>query len=62
MAGSGEPFAISGEAVTLIPGVQQRVWGPPAVLNFFLGGLGAGFYAVAMATGGSAAGDRKSVV
>jgi DMSO reductase anchor subunit len=34
-------------AVELIPPVRQRLWGVPAVLNFVLGGLGAGFYAVA---------------
>jgi DMSO reductase anchor subunit len=33
--------------VELIPHVTQRVWGVPAVLNFVLGGLGAGFYAAA---------------
>lgn len=34
--------------VELIPAVPQRVWGVPAVLNFALGGLGAGFYAAAV--------------
>lgn len=32
----------------LIPAVAQRVWGVPAVLNFALGGLGAGFYVAAV--------------
>ena len=35
------------DAFELIPGTPQRVWGVPAVLNFALGGLGAGFYAAA---------------
>jgi DMSO reductase anchor subunit len=33
--------------VELLPPRRQALWGWPAVLNFFLGGLGAGFYAVA---------------
>lgn len=33
--------------VELIPPIRQRLWGVPAVLNFTLGGLGAGFYAAA---------------
>lgn len=56
MARSGEPRATPGEMATLIPGVRQRVWGWPAVLNFVLGGLGAGLYAVAAVTAGSAPG------
>lgn len=56
MARSGEPLAISGGEVTLIAGVRQRVWRLPAVLNFALGGLGAGFYAAAAVTGGVALG------
>lgn len=35
--------------VTLIPAERQRLWGWPAVLNFALGGLGAGVYLVAVA-------------
>ena len=35
--------------VALIPATPQRLWGPPAVANFALGGLGAGFYLVAVA-------------
>ncbi len=33
--------------VELIPAEPQRLWGPPAVANFFLGGLGAGLYIAA---------------
>ena len=39
-------------AVELIPATRQRVWRVPAVLNFTLGGLGAGFYAAATAAAG----------
>lgn len=38
--------------VELIPATRQRVWGVPAVLNFALGGLGAGFYAAAALSAG----------
>ena len=38
--------------VELIPATRQRVWGIPAVLNFALGGLGAGFYAAAALAAG----------
>jgi DMSO reductase anchor subunit len=44
--------------LALIPGTPQTLWGLPAVLNFTLGGLGAGFYvaaALADALGGAAA-------
>lgn len=34
-------------SVDVIPAQRQRLWGWPAVLNFVLGGLGAGFYVVA---------------
>src|SRR5262245_57845524 len=34
--------------VELIPATPQRLWGAPAVANFALGGLGAGFYATAV--------------
>jgi DMSO reductase anchor subunit len=34
--------------VELMPAESQRLWGPPAVINFCLGGLGAGLYATAM--------------
>lgn len=37
------------QPVELIPGQQQSLWGWPAVVNFALGGLGAGFYVVAVA-------------
>jgi DMSO reductase anchor subunit len=40
------------EPVELIPAVRQRVWGMPAVLNFALGGLGAGFYVAAALSAG----------
>jgi DMSO reductase anchor subunit len=36
----------------LIPATRQRLWGPPAVANFVLGGLGAGFYLAAALAGG----------
>ena len=38
----------------LLPPVQQALWGMPAVINFALGGLGAGLYAVAAVTAGFA--------
>jgi formate-dependent nitrite reductase membrane component NrfD len=38
--------------VELIPAQRQVLWGWPAVLNFALGGLGAGLYAVAVAAAG----------
>ncbi len=34
--------------VELIPADPQRLWGPPAVINFYLGGLGAGLYAASV--------------
>lgn len=34
--------------VELIPAEPQRLWGPPAVINFCLGGLGAGLYIAAV--------------
>lgn len=40
------------QPVELIPGQQQSLWGWPAVVNFALGGLGAGFYVVAVAASG----------
>jgi DMSO reductase anchor subunit len=40
------------DRVELIPATRQRVWGIPAVLNFALGGLGAGFYATAALAAG----------
>jgi DMSO reductase anchor subunit len=36
----------------LIPATPQRLWGPLAVANFVLGGLGAGFYLAAALGGG----------
>ncbi len=38
--------------VELIPCSQQTLWGWPAVANFVLGGLGAGFYVVAVVAAG----------
>jgi DMSO reductase anchor subunit len=38
--------------VELMPAVRQSLWRWPAVLNFFLGGLGAGFYVVSALAGG----------
>jgi DMSO reductase anchor subunit len=38
--------------VELIPPQRQALWGWPAVLNFFLGGAGAGAYVVAALAGG----------
>lgn len=36
----------------LIPPVRQALWGAPAVANFALGGLGAGFYSAAVLAAG----------
>lgn len=41
------------EPVALIPPAQQTLWRWPAVLNFCLGGLGAGFYVVAAVAAGA---------
>lgn len=41
------PTRVTSPPVTLIPAQRQTLWRLPAVLNFALGGLGAGFYAVA---------------
>ena len=38
--------------VELIPPQRQRLWGWPAVMNFVLGGLGAGWYAIALLAAG----------
>ena len=46
------------ERIDLLPARPQTLWGWPAVANFFLGGLGAGFYVVsafAEGTGGPSA-------
>ncbi len=40
--------AMSASRVELIPPQHQTLWGWPAVLNFALGGLGAGWYIVAV--------------
>jgi anaerobic dimethyl sulfoxide reductase subunit C (anchor subunit) len=43
--------------IELIPAAPQAVWGVPAVVNFTLGGLGAGFYVgAALAAAGGAPG------
>lgn len=53
LRGQTPTLAFSGPApATLIPATLQTLWGWPAVLNFALGGLGAGLYVVtALATG-----------
>ena len=38
--------------VELIPPQRQRLWGWPAVVHFVLGGLGAGWYAIALLAAG----------
>src|SRR6266496_1975910 len=38
--------------VELIPSRRQALWGWPAVLNFVLGGLGAGLYVTAVVAAG----------
>jgi len=40
------------QAVELIPARRQVLWGWPAVVNFTLGGIGAGLYATAVLAGG----------
>ena len=40
--------------IDLLPSRPQAFWGWPAVLNFFLGGLGAGFYVVTVLAEGPA--------
>lgn len=47
--------------IELIPPRQQVLWGWPAVINFFLGGLGGGVYAVAAAAAGFADSPAVSV-
>jgi formate-dependent nitrite reductase membrane component NrfD len=39
-----------GSRTQLLPAIAQTLWGWPAVLNFVLGGLGAGFYVMAAVT------------
>jgi hypothetical protein len=41
--------------VPLLPGAPQRLWGWPAVVNFSLGGTGAGLYAMAAVAGSGTA-------
>jgi phenylacetyl-CoA:acceptor oxidoreductase 26-kDa subunit len=43
----------TGVRADLVPPTPQRLWGVPAVANFALGGLGAGFYLVASLLGGA---------
>jgi formate-dependent nitrite reductase membrane component NrfD len=45
--------------IDLLPSRPQAFWGWPAVLNFFLGGLGAGFYVVTVLAEGP---DGRSAV
>ena len=45
--------------IELLPSRPQTFWGWPAVLNFFLGGLGAGFYVVTVLAEGP---DGRSAV
>ena len=45
--------------IDLLPSRPQTFWGWPAVLNFFLGGLGAGFYVVTVLAEGP---DGRSAV
>jgi DMSO reductase anchor subunit len=44
---TGAPGRSSVARTELIPATPQRLWGIPAVANFALGGLGAGFYLAA---------------
>lgn len=46
--------------IDLLPSRPQAFWGWPAVLNFFLGGLGAGFYVVTVLAEGP--GGRSPVM
>ena len=46
--------------IDLLPSRPQTFWGWPAVLNFFLGGLGAGFYVVTVLAEGP--GARSAVM
>lgn len=41
---------MTGTVAELIPPVRQALWGPPAVVNFTLGGIGAGLYVCAALT------------
>jgi phenylacetyl-CoA:acceptor oxidoreductase 26-kDa subunit len=43
---------VSLSRVELIPPQRQMLWGWPAVVNFVLGGLGAGWYAIALLAAG----------
>jgi formate-dependent nitrite reductase membrane component NrfD len=43
---------ITAQPIEMIPARRQTLWGWPAVANFALGGLGAGFYAVALLAAG----------
>jgi len=46
------PTAVVRSPAALIPAQPQRLWGWPAVLNFTLGGMGAGLYATAVLAAG----------
>jgi DMSO reductase anchor subunit len=45
-------ITLRGQTPTLIPAARQALWGWPAVVNFGLGGLGAGLYVMAALTNG----------
>jgi formate-dependent nitrite reductase membrane component NrfD len=51
--GGGAALAPPHLKTDLIPPRQQTLWGWPAVVNFTLGGLGAGLYVAAVAAAGS---------
>lgn len=42
--GDARDETVRGAVAELIPPVRQTLWGPPAVANFTLGGIGAGLY------------------
>lgn len=54
-------MATTREGVELIPPVRQRLWGPPAVVNFVCGGLGAGLYAAAVLAAGFGGGPAVTL-
>jgi DMSO reductase anchor subunit len=57
--GAKPPSEVMTRPIELIPSRRQALWGWPAVLNFALGGLGAGLYVVAAAAAGF---DRSPTV
>jgi formate-dependent nitrite reductase membrane component NrfD len=46
--------SVAVEPIELLPSRPQMLWGWPAVVNFFLGGLGAGFYVITVLAEGPA--------